>query len=454
VQHGPELDSDLATLAGPQAGDLLAAAVAAMGGELLEWSTTQVDHRPGRSTAAAYRARVRWPDVEQDQTFGARLSARPLPPTDQPGIVLMSDGAAQVQVWRFPADPELPGLAVACHPRSTAELLRTAGLDPVDATCRVVSYRPCRRAVVEITTPTSRLFVKVLRPAVVAEVHRRHLLLRVAGLPTPRSLGWSDNGLLVLEPLAGIRLREALHRHGADACSPDQLLDLLDRLPAELADLPRRAAWSESAGHYAGVLAAADPELGEPAGQVAAAVAAGLDARADDGPVHGDFYEAQLLVSGGHVTGLLDADTVGPGRRLDDLACLVAHLALLVIMAPADSVGARGALADWIGRFDRAVDPYQLRVRAAGVALALATGPYRTQEPAWRSAARERIGLAAQWLDVAGTGGLPDFQKALIGASGSSGRGPRFPGAPTRPSVSPGPVGRRHRYRPESPQRR
>lgn len=402
-------DGGLAVLAGPETGDLLGSAVGAMGGELLGWSTTQVDHRPGCSTAAAYRASVLWPGGELTQTVGARHSSRPLPHVDEPGVVRMWDGHNEVQVWPFPADPLLPALEAACDPRSGRELIRAVGLDAAEVTTRVISYRPCRRAVVEVTTPTHRLFVKVLRPQVVADVHQRHVVLRAAGLPTPRSLGWSDEGLLVLEPLPGMGLREAIRRHGAHACSPAELIDLLDRLPAELADLPRRAAWSESADHYADVLAAAAPEFAARALGVAATIDAELDSTDDDGPVHGDFYEAQLLAANGRITGLLDADTAGPGRRIDDLACLVAHLSVLVTMAPAASICVRSALTAWTEVFDQAVDPYQLRIRAAGVTLSLATGPYRTQEPQWRHAVADRIGLAEKWLDTARTAHLPAF---------------------------------------------
>ncbi|MPM81022.1 hypothetical protein SDC9_128073 [bioreactor metagenome] len=34
--------------------------------------------------------------------------------------------------------------------------------------------------------------------------------------------------------------------------------------------------------------------------------------------------------------------------------------------------------------FDRRVDPTELRLRAAGVAISLATGPHRSQEANWQ----------------------------------------------------------------------
>lgn len=418
MRNEPDTAGGASVLTAPDARHLLDSAVATMGGTLHNWSVTQVDHRPGRSTTVSYRTRIAWPDGVRTETLGARVSERgPFSTAKDPRILRMSDGEREVQVWRFPADPALPALATAVSPHTVADLLRNAGIDPAGARTRVVGYRPCRRAVVAITTPEARVFVKVLRPGRAAEVHRRLTLTRAAGLPTPRSLGWSDDGLVVLAPLHGIGLREAVRREGPRACSPDELVDLLERLPAELTELPRRAPWSESAGHYASIVGAAVPSLAERAEAAAAAIAAGLDGTGDasaDVPVHGDFYEAQLLVDSGRVTGLLDIDTAGPGRRVDDLACLVSHLSVLIVMAPAASAGVRGALTEWIQRFDRAVDPYQLRVRAAGVSMSLATGPYRTQESGWSQSVTDRLGLTEQWLAAADKGGVPDFENLLI----------------------------------------
>ena len=54
-------------------------------------------------------------------------------------------------------------------------------------------------------------------------------------------------------------------------------------------------------------------------------------------PTHGDFHEGQLFVAGGVITGVLDVDTVGPGRRADDLACLLAHLSTVQRMTAEQS---------------------------------------------------------------------------------------------------------------------
>jgi aminoglycoside phosphotransferase len=398
---------------GDRAAGLLDAAVSAMGGVLDQWVVTHVDHRPGRGTTVAYRAGIEWPHGKRTETFGARLSPTPSP-EEKPGLIRLSDGDREVALWRFPADPALPALASVCDRDAVADLLREAGVPPTDFRIRVVAYRPCRRAVVEITTPRSRLYVKVVRPRRAAGIHRRLVLARAAGLPTPRSLGWSDNGVVVLSALPGQGLREALHQSGPRACRAADVVDILDRLPAEFCELPRTRAWSETADHYAGVVASALPALAGRAESVAVEVASGLDRAGDVRPVHGDCYEAQLLASQGRITGLLDIDTAGPGHRVDDLACMLAHLSVLIAMAPSASGGIRAALADWAACFDRQVDPRQLRLRAAGVTLSLATGPFRTQDPGWPEAVRDRLALAEHWLTAARRGCLPDFERALI----------------------------------------
>jgi hypothetical protein len=404
------------------AGGLLDCAVTVMGGALDEWSVTQVDHRPGRSTTVAYRASVEWPGGRRTEAFGARLSSDSRPTDDDSGVLRLSDGDHEVLLWRFPADPALPALAAVCDREAVADLLRGVGVPPTDVRVRVVGYRPGRRAVVEITTPLTRLYVKVVRPRRAAGIHRRLVLTRAAGLPTPRSLGWSDDGAIVLQALPGLGLRDGLQESGTQACRPAELTELLDRLPAEICELPRRAAWSESAAHYAGVIASVVPPLRARAEAVAAEVTSSLDGGDGVDAVHGDFYEGQLLASDGRISGLLDVDTAGPGHRADDLACLLAHLSVLVIMAPSASDGVRAALAGWIQWFDHQVDPRQLRLRAAGVTLSLANGPYRAQDPGWSDAVRGRVALAEQWLAAARTTSLPDFERALMSASEPSHR--------------------------------
>lgn len=392
------MPDDLDLLTGPGAADVLAAALATVGQELLGWRVRSVDHRPGRGTTAAYTARVRGRDGASDQVLGASTG---LPTPDAVGLLRLSVGTQEVAVWRFPCDPGLPALRTALGEGAVRDLLDGCGVEPGPVELRVRSYRPGRRAVVEVRTPTARLFLKVLPPHAVEAVHGRHVLLRDAGLPVPRSLGWSAPGLLVLEALSGTPLRRRLREGGAPDVDATALLELLGRLPVGLCALPRRPSWSDEVEHYAAVTAAALPAEAERCAQLAAAVRAGCTAGAGVDPVHGDLYETSLLLSGGRITGLLDVDTAGPGRRADDLACVLAHLSVLARSAPAHG-GAAHALAErWRHDVERTVDPADLRARVAGVVVSLATGPHRAQAEGWRVMTRDRLDLAQDWLDLA-----------------------------------------------------
>jgi aminoglycoside phosphotransferase len=390
-------DPGLTLLTGPGVEDLLAAALATTGEELIGWRVRQVDHRPGSSTTVAYDATVRGPDGTVRQVLGASTGLRTegeLPP----GVLRLSGGESTVAVWRFPLDPGLPALATATDEAAVRELLTSYGIATGPVRLDVRSYRPRRRAVVEVRAPGARLFLKVLRPTAVEALHRRHRLLRDAGLPVPRSLGWSDGGLLVLEALGGTTLRARLREGGTPAPDGGALLSLLDRFPPQVCELPARRSWTDEVDHYSRVTASALPGEADRCTQLAQRVAALAGDRPADEPSHGDFYETQLLLDGARISGLLDVDTAGPGRRTDDLACLLAHVSVLAQMEPAHRESSSALGARWLTCFEQTVDPVELRARVAGVVVSLATGPHRVQQAGWQLATRERLDLAERWL--------------------------------------------------------
>jgi hypothetical protein len=390
--------TDLDVLTGPGAGALLSAAVATAGGEVTTWSVRQVDHRPGRSTTVSYRASVRWPQGVRAETLGASLG-RP-DDAQRPGVVALADGDRTAAVWMFQDDPGLPALRPLHEPRALARLLRDLRVPDAGGPARlqVRAYRPTRRAVVEASTPRGRVFLKVVRPDRVGALHARHALLADAGLPVPRPLGWTDNGLLALAPLRGTPMRDVV-RDGGRAPSPAEVLELLDRLPAGVRGLPRRRSWSEGAGHYAAVIGIALPQEAQRAARLAAAVTDAVAGDPGDEPTHGDLYEAQVLLTGGRITGLLDVDSAGPGHRADDLGCLVAHLETLSLLRGWDAPRLRGYAREHARAYADAVGADALAVRTAGVLLSLATGPHRVQEAGWREATSRRLDAVERWLD-------------------------------------------------------
>ncbi|EWS81920.1 phosphotransferase [Brachybacterium phenoliresistens] len=412
-------------LTGPDAGGLLNSAVSNAGGVLRSWELDHVDHRPGRSTKALYRTTVSWPELDgpsapaREELFGAsaHIGEAERHVAGAEHSLVMTDGDINVRVWRYPHDPWLPMLPRVCYPdvlgTTLAELGVPTGMDAAaPVPIEVVSYRPGRRAVLRARLADRAVFLKVMQPHKSGEIVDRHQRLLAAGVPVPQVTA-HHQGLVVMEELPGRPLAHAVVEEGARAVRAEDLVATLDRLPASMYTLPLRAPWTDSADFYAGVVSSSVPALAPRIETLVrgirdglAAVGRRLDMRPHD-VVHGDFYEAQLFVQGGEVVGVLDIDTVGPGRRADDLACLLAHLSVLAdygstgrISAPAQA-HVEEAIRVWHEVFARRVDATELALRAAGVVLSLATGPHRQQENAWEAATEAIIRVAERWVETA-----------------------------------------------------
>lgn len=388
-------DDGRALLGGPRAGTVLRRALVEAGGELLDWQLEHLDHLPDHSTTATYRARVRWPHLashvgaERDELLGISMHSSGHSPGGFP--VATPDGEASV--WVHPHDPELPGLVRACVPERLAELLVEVGLvghppEPSSLQLAMVAYRPRRRAVLRATVAGQTVYLKVLRPDQADDVVTRHALLAGSLVRAPRVLAHSHDHVLVLDELPGRSLAEQMLLSSRPARAHD-VISLLDALPPSVAQLRQRPAWSEGVAHYAEVVSRALPHE---AGRLHWLVDQVEQLVDSEGPgseaTHGDLHQGQLHVqprrgAAARVVGLLDVDQLGPGHRVDDLACLVAHLSCVQHMDAEQTRRVHGLLCRWVPAFDERVDPTSLRIRAAGVLVSLATGPHRDRQPDW-----------------------------------------------------------------------
>lgn len=385
-QHDPD-GSQLLT--SPEVGELLGAAVEHAGGRLVSWALDHVDANPQQSTTATYSATVAWPYGERDELLGVSARAGGPVPSDTRAEIF-ADGDREVAVWIYPNDPDLPGLARAAYTEQMAQVLTEGNVfgRPVEAdevSLRMIGYRPRRRAVlkVDVGSPPVVLYCKVLRERLFDDVVKRHQVLLAAGVPAPQIAATTDDGLLLLRNLDGRPLAKAVFDE-ADPCTAEQLIHLLDAMPMSVTRLERRPPWSDAVQHYAQMVAAAVPSAGDKLAWLVDQVTAGLAAiPLGNEPTHGDFHEGQVHVADGRIVGILDVDTVGPGRRADDLACLIAHLSTIQRMNPAQEAKVHRLIRTWVPVFDTRVDPLELRLRAAAVIISLATGPFRGQEPDW-----------------------------------------------------------------------
>ncbi|OYN92213.1 aminoglycoside phosphotransferase family protein [Parenemella sanctibonifatiensis] len=387
-------------LTGEGVGELLRAAVEHAGGTLVTWSLDHVDANPQHSTTATYSAVVDWKFGRRDELLGVSARAQGRGRNDDRAEIF-ADGDREVAVWLYPKDPDLPGLPRATYVEDmTATLNRHRVMPgpvvPEDVELEMIGYRPRRRAVLRVSVPKYRttVFVKVLRRRQFHEVVQRHELLLAAGIPAPTLAATTSDYLLIMRELPGRVLARSIF-DPTPPCTAEQLIGVLDAMPPAVAGLERRPPWTDAVAHYAEMVIQAMPQLERQLHWMVDQISDGLRLiPPGNEPTHGDFHEGQVFTAGGRIVGLLDVDTVGPGRRADDLACLIAHLSTVQRMNAEQASRVQHLLRTWVPVFDERVDPTELRLRAAAVVISLSTGPFRGQEPDWQNQTAQIVNAA------------------------------------------------------------
>lgn len=384
----------LAVLLGPGASDVLNAVLEPAGARTGDARPIQVRYRPGQSIVAQYTAAVVWEDGRKTTETLVAGSGGASPA----GTAVVEADGVEIAIWRYPNDPHLPGLAAASDPGRVGALLRDLGAPGDRPRLRRRAYRPGRRAVIEATTSSARIYLKVVRPSRVAELQARHASM-TGHIPVPASHGWSsDLGLVALQAMPGKTMRKALESGTRRLPSAGQILDLLDALPDPPAVATPVAGPAARAVDHAELLRTVAPSLADRIGALVDAVGATTDE--PEVPVHGDFHSSQILVRQSDIVGLIDVDTTGAGARVDDLAGLLGHLSTLSLRGRSRQSIDRYAT-NLVDGFDRVSDPASLRLHTAAVVLGLATGPFRVQETNWPGGVERRIALAERWIDSA-----------------------------------------------------
>jgi hypothetical protein len=297
-----------------------------------------------------------------------------------PGVLAVPiDGSTQLaSVWIYPADPGLPALRLVTDVVSAGSTLGSLGIAAIPTAVSVVSYRPGRRAVVRLDTVGQSMFVKVVEPGKAESISERHDLFRSSGLPVPRILGWSPDGVIAMSGLPGIEAQSIVGRIGDQAAFLDQVefvCSILGAVPAVNTARPslfRRLDW------YVDRLTETLPDERERIAIAAKAIgvrgAEGYDFEFTPVTIHGDLHMGQLFVDPANpsvIAGLLDIDTAGTGDPADDAGAFFAHLiALAESLAGIDDNASAQSLRlaeAWRARWRRNINAgYEARARAIG----------------------------------------------------------------------------------------
>ena len=388
-------------LLGPEASNVLSAAVAEYGCRLEDLRAADVNMDPsGVAVVIMYEAGVRRADGTCTTEFLGATTGSRIPAGAAVVAGEYCGQPVEVGIWAWPRDPALPALPTASNPVLLAELFRKFGLSTAPTLdIRPRAYRPAQHAVLEVHDGRFRWFVKVVRTSAVADLCHRHDVA-CRNVPVPPVLASTSDGLIVLPEGQGTPLRTLILDGDAALPSPEVLESVLNALPTELMMLAPRPSHQHLVDYHAGLLrcaAADEPAVLTRVAEVVEALHAVAVQPEEMVPVHGDFYEGQLFADDGRVTAVLDIDTAGPGERSDEWATLLAHLSALALDPAGRETAAR--YADAVLTHAERQDPArQLRLRTAAALLGLAIVPFRVQKHQWPEHTVARLDLAMTWL--------------------------------------------------------
>lgn len=371
--------------------DLLGPLVEASGGVLVDARREDVAYRPGRDAHLRFAATVERAGVAG--TEGWVVCAGDTPPA----ALALESPLGRVAAWRVRDDPQLPGLRAALDRTAVSSLLGDLGLPSDGLALELLAYRPQRRAVVAVRTTTHHLFLKCVPPDTAQPLHQRHVACRAAGVPAPAAVASDAQlGLVVLTPVVGTALRPLLLAEAATTPPVQQVLSVLDAFAGVDLPEPARSPLRQAKGQ-ARLLRAVLPEESARLDDLLAGLAVAGETAAMTVGVHGDFYDDQLLVQDGSITGVVDVDGAGTGHPADDAANLLAHLLVLQSLA-APGASVRAWLAELAPVLTARHEPVELHRRTAAVLLGLCTWPHSRHAPGWQEQTRDLLALTEQVL--------------------------------------------------------
>jgi hypothetical protein len=189
-------------LLGFGAENLLREAVAVEGATLLSYKQGHVQHRAG-CLEVCYNIELVDRSGQWHRDMLVAVADRSGPPE---GTLVLEADDLRVGVFRFPFDPDLPGLIVAVDPEAVAALVGVKG----QVTVALRKYLPRQRAVIQLSADDGRCWwVKVLAvDDAVATWERHRSVARV--VPAPEVVGVDlEHGLLVLSHVPALTLLSA-----------------------------------------------------------------------------------------------------------------------------------------------------------------------------------------------------------------------------------------------------
>jgi hypothetical protein len=410
-------------LFGPEGPATVEGFLADRGWSAQEVQPVQAMYSPGRSLIVRYRASAERSGQRRSLTVCAerRVRDRGAVPTPEGfesrfGVVDPVTRMNDTLVWAYPYDPSLSGLPDAAWGPAVGAATERAGRSSAVVSVQPLRYRPRRRAVFRYRVlhrhrrgrQWESSFGKVLPQDKADRLAAASPALEEARRTIPLAVPAAHAGddMLLIPSLPGQSLRDLLVG-GGSLPSPARVAGLPAALNSAVSDtgVEIRAERPDPIGlarSSAKLVAQIAPHSADEARRVVDAVRDGTGRnRAPTTIVHGDLYEAQVIVGDRFSLGLIDLDDLSRGDPALDAANFCAHLLALALAVPsaADRLVAYRRLVR--PAFERALDlpSGDLAWREALCMLLLASGPFRVLDPAWPAEVGRRVALAVRLLE-------------------------------------------------------
>ena len=283
--------------------------------EPLDVRVLEISRVRGRTARATYEAE--WPEdvYIPNQRF-----------------TLLREEAGAVRVFRFPDDPDLPGLASAADPETALTLVKkhVMSIPPRRIRVEVVRYRPGNHAVLRHRLGKARFYVRAMKPPAMSALLDAAELVARSSFSVPRIAGhWHEGAVVWMSEIPGQNLRQYI-RAGKQP-DPDTLLGGLESLWAIPAETGNGRPFNLS-NRYRGAKqeiknAVRDhDDARREYDRVVAALDPFVRTWQPRGTAHNDFYDDQMLVLPDGRLVLVDFEETGPGDPMLDVGNFLAHL--------------------------------------------------------------------------------------------------------------------------------
>ena len=352
-----------------------------------------INYRPGSRALVGYVAQ--WPQgdwVLEDQ-FAVALSA-----------------GKPERVFRYPEDPQLPGLQSAASPIEAQQLIsKYLDISPHQVRVEVMRYRPGTRAVLRHIISWRRakpgkmtLFARVMPPARIERLLATASLANLSGFNLPKIAGvWEKGGVVWIANVPGETVRAAIKKGRAP--NTGRILDGLDKLwHADVEPNAGRpldvASGFKMTDELLSQVLQTDKSL-ELLNQIKVRLRPFSMTWRPTHPAHNDFYDDQLLITPEDNLALVDFEETGPGDPMMDVGNMLAHLRWM-----AHFNRPQKAFKDYHDRFRSdsltrfGWEPKELDLREAYSVFRLVPGPFRNLQKNWADTVETGLTLVVEAL--------------------------------------------------------